>query len=81
MDNTGKNHQKHLAMATIREAVQDGSGTKSEVMAIVADYDENYNGDPRPLLHKAGYTLEEYKNWVYFTWRRVYNGYCGDKII
>ncbi len=63
MDNTRKNHQKWAAM----EAIQDGSGTKSEVMSIIADYDENFNGDPRPLLHKAGYTLEEYKNWLYWS--------------
>jgi len=64
MDNTGKNHQKHLAMATIREVVQDGSGTKSEVMSIVADYEENYGGDVRPLLYKADYTLGEFRNWL-----------------
>lgn len=67
MDNTGKNHQKSLAMATIRKAVESGSGTKSEVMSIIADYEENYNGDPRPLLHKAGYNLEDYKNWLYWS--------------
>jgi len=69
MENTGKNHQKHLSMATIREAVESGSGTKSEVMSIIADFDENYYGGGQVLnsmIRSAGYTRSEYERWLQY---------------
>jgi len=46
---------------------EEGSGTKSEVLGIIANYHENYYGGWQvinQMLRLAGYTKAEYEAWL-----------------